>query len=164
MSKTQFKEEQRFRRWEVFALLVVLMISASYHFAELYLSGTYETGPLTLQYTLITIILAGTAAYLWSIRLILEIDKEGIRYQYFPRHYRKHKIKWEEIEQAEFIDTPVLAELSGWAVRLGTWERMFSVSGRTGLSLRLKNGQQLFIGTQHPEELKDALARLGAGR
>ncbi|MCO6487792.1 MAG: hypothetical protein J5I98_05200 [Phaeodactylibacter sp.] len=164
MSKPQFTEEQRFRRWDVFALLVALMASASYHFAELYLSGAYETSLLTLQYTLITIILAGAAAYLWSIRLILEIDKKGIRYQYFPRHYRKHRIKWEEIEHVEFIHTPVMAELSGWAVRLGTWERMFSVSGRTGLSLSLKNGQQLFIGTKHPGELKDALARLGAGR
>lgn len=164
MSKTQFKEEQRFRRWEVFALLVVLMISASYHFVELYLSGVYESYFLTLQYALITVIIAGPLAYLLSIRLILKIDEEGIKYQYFPWHYRKHKIKWEEIEHFEFINTPVLAELSGWAVRLGTWERMFSVSGRTGLSLSLKNGEQLFIGTKHPEELKDALARLGAGR
>ncbi|MCB0557442.1 MAG: hypothetical protein H6573_10200 [Lewinellaceae bacterium] len=162
MNKTCYKEEQRFRRWEVFALLALLMIGASYHFIDLYLSGGNDPLLLTLQYILIALILTGTLAYLWSIRLILKIDKEGIQYQFFPLHYRKHKIKWEEIENIEFIDTPLSAELSGWAVRLGTWERMFSVSGRTGLSLILKNGQQLFLGTQHPGELKAALGRTNA--
>ena len=162
MSKTCYKEEQRFRRWEVFALLAMLMIGASYHFIDLYLSGGYDLFLLTLQYALVAIILTGALAYLWSIRLVLKIDKESIQYQFFPLHYRKHKLKWEEIEHLEFIEMPVSAELSGWAVRLGTWERMFSVSGRTGLSLSLKNGQQLFIGTQHPEELKAALDRIKA--
>ena len=162
MSKTCYKEEQRFRRWEVFALLAMLMIGASYHFIDLYLSGGYDLFLLTLQYALVAIILTGALAYLWSIRLVLKIDKESIQYQFFPLHYRKHKLKWEEIEHLEFIEMPVSAELSGWAVRLGTWERMFSVSGRTGLSLSLKNGQQLFIGTQHPEELKEALDRTNA--
>ena len=162
MSKTCYKEEQRFRRWEVFALLAMLMIGASYHFIDLYLSGGYDLFLLTLQYALVAIILTGALVYLWSIRLVLKIDKESIQYQFFFLHYRKHKLKWEEIEHLEFIEMPVSAELSGWAVRLGTWERMFSVSGRTGLSLSLKNGQQLFIGTQHPEELKAALDRIKA--
>lgn len=160
MSKILYKEEQRFRRWEVFALLVFLMIGSSYHYIELYISGGYDVGLLTLQYSLIAIILTGALAYLWSIRLILKIDKDGIQYQFFPLHYRKHKVKWEEIESYEFIDTPTSAELSGWAVRLGTWERSFTVSGRTGLSLTLKDGQQLFIGTQHPEGLKATLGRM----
>ncbi|MCO6477024.1 MAG: hypothetical protein J5I94_10415 [Phaeodactylibacter sp.] len=157
MSKKLYKEEQRYRRWEIFALLLFLMAGTSYHFVELYVSGEYEPGLLIIQYALIALILTGALAYLWSIRLILRIDKEGIQYQFFPLHYRKHKVKWEEIESYEFVDTPAPTELSGWAVRLGTWERMFSVSGRTGLSLSLKNGQQLFIGTQHPDELKTAL-------
>ncbi|MCB0597095.1 MAG: hypothetical protein H6557_14985 [Lewinellaceae bacterium] len=162
MKKTNFKEEQRFRRWEVFALLVLLLIGVSYHFIELHVSGIYDPSVLTLQYALIVLILTGSLAYLWSIRLILKIDKEGIHYQFFPLHYRKHKVKWEEIENLEFINTPVSSELSGWAVRLGTWERMFSVSGRTGMSLKLKNGKQLFIGTQHPDELKSALDYMDA--
>ena len=160
MNKLLYKEEQRFRRWEVFTLLALLLIGASYHFVELYTSGAYEPGVLTLQYALIAIILTGALFYLWSIRLILKIDKNGIQYQFFPLHYRKHQVKWDEIDSFEFIDTPASAELSGWAVRLGTWERMFSVSGRTGLCLKLKNGQQLFIGTQHPGELKAALDNL----
>ena len=162
MSKLLYKEEQRFRRWEVFTLLALLLIGASYHFVELYTSGAYEPGVLTLQYALIAIILTGALFYLWSIRLILKIDKNGIQYQFFPLHYRKHQVKWDEIDSFEFIDTPASAELSGWAVRLGTWERMFSVSGRTGMSIKLKNGKQLFIGTQHPDELKSALDYMDA--
>lgn len=159
MSKTIYKEEQRFRRWEVFALLLFLMIGTTYHFVELFISGAYEPGLLTLQYTLIALILTGAMAYLWSIRLIVRIEEDGIQYQFFPVHYRKHKVKWEEIESCAFVDTPLSAELSGWAVRLGTGERMFSVSGRKGLSLCLKNGQQLFIGTQHPAQLKAAIGQ-----
>lgn len=157
MTKTIYKEEQRFRRWEVIALIVLLLIGTSYHFAELFISGVYDSGPLLFQYALIAIVLVGALAYFLSIRLIVKIEKEGIRYQYYPWHYKKHLVKWEEIKNVEFVDTPLPAEWSGWAVRLGTPEHTFSVSGRTGLSLDLKDGQQLFIGTQHPDELKAAL-------
>ncbi len=158
MNKTiYYKEEQRFRRWEVFALLALLLVGASYHFAELLLSGAYDNLLLITQYLLITLMLTGALAYLSSIRLSLRIEEAGIRYQFYPLHYRKHRVKWEDIKSFEFIDTPFAAELSGWAVRMGTWERTFSVSGRTGISLNLKNGEQLFIGTQHPDELKAAL-------
>ncbi len=157
MSKTIYRETQRFRRWEVLGLLLLLLLVTSYHFVELQLAGRYDDGSLWLQYALVFLIVGGFLFYLFSIRLILKIDEDKIRYQFFPLHYKKHKIRWDDVEECEVIDTPAATELSGWAVRLGTRERMFSVSGRTGLCLTLKDGQQLFIGTKHPERLKKAI-------
>ena len=159
MSKSIYKEVQRYRRWEVISLLLILLAWTSYHFIELYLYGGYSEKLLILQYSLIFIVLSGALIYLWSIRLILQVKKDGLFYQFYPLHYRKQKVKWSIIEELEIIDTPMMAELSGWSIRLGTSERMFSVSGRTGLSLSLKNGRHLFIGSKEPEKLKAAIEK-----
>ncbi|MCB0572776.1 MAG: hypothetical protein KDC66_23570 [Phaeodactylibacter sp.] len=155
MNKTCYKEVQRFRRWEIIALLLFLLAGTTYHFFKLNGESTYNQSLLALQYVLIVLFIGGSLAYLISIRLVLKIDDKKIRYQFYPWHYRKHEVRWEEVDSCEVLDTPAAAELSGWSVRVGTWERSFTVSGRRGLLLSLKDGRQLFLGSQHPGQLRE---------
>ncbi|MCB0552538.1 MAG: hypothetical protein KDD02_03220 [Phaeodactylibacter sp.] len=157
MSKARYKEVQRFRRWEVIALLLFLLIGSTYHLFKLIGESTYDQTSLILQYLLILVLIGGALVYFISIRLIVKFDDEKIRYQFYPWHYHKHEVKWSEVADCQVVDTPAAAELSGWSVRIGTGERSFSVSGRRGLLLSLKDGQQLFIGSQHPDQLREAL-------
>lgn len=155
MNKARYKEVQRFRRWEVIALLLFLLIGTTFHFIESSGNNAGNRPLLAMQYLLILLFIGGALAYLASIRLIIKIDDKKIRYQFYPWHYHKHEVRWEEVDDCQVLDMPVAAELSGWSVRIGTEERSFTVSGRRGLLLSLKDGRQLFLGSQHPEQLRE---------
>lgn len=157
MSKAVYKEVQRFRRWEVFALLLFILLGATYHLLERAWNNTFDHNYVLLQYALIFLLAGGALIYLLSIRLFLKIDDKKIKYQFYPLHYHKHEVEWEEVEECKVVDTPIAAELSGWSVRIGTGERSFSVSGRRGLMLSLKDNTQLFIGSKQPDKLKEAV-------
>lgn len=158
MGTRKYVEDQRFRRWDVLAFVTFLLALAIFRFIEgLYLRDWQEFAVAILCSSLLGI----TLYFLLSIRLIVKIDENKISYRYYPLHFRKHKIKWEEIEQCELVDTPVASELSGWAVRFASDEKMFSVSGRRGLYLQLKDGREFFIGSKHLGELSRWLEREG---
>ena len=159
MSKAIYKEVQRFRRWEVFALLAFILLASTYHLLERAWNNSFDHHYLLLQYALIFLLAGGALAYLLSIRLFLKIDDKKIKYQFYPLHYHKQEVEWEEVEECKVVDMPISAELSGWSVRIGTGERSFSVSGRRGLMLYLKDKRQLFIGSKQPSKLKAAIER-----
>jgi len=54
------------------------------------------------------------------------------------------------------------AKWNGWNVSFSR-EKIFSVSGRNGIDIRMKNGEQLFIGSKNVEGLRDAVAKVYAG-
>jgi len=158
MATRKYKEDQRFRRWDVLGFIAFLLALALFRFIE----GFYLRDWQEFSIAILCISLLGIALYfLLSIRLIIKIDEQKISYRYYPLHLKKRKIKWEEIEQCELIDTPVASELSGWAVRFASDEKMFSVSGRRGLYLQLKDGREFFIGSKHLGELRNWLKSEG---
>jgi hypothetical protein len=101
--------------------------------------------------------LLGVAILLRSLRLVTKIDEKGIRFQFYPLHYRKHKIKWEELSEVRVVKMQIGAQLSGWNVSIGKPELFYSFTGRNGLELHLKNGGYIFIGSQEPEKLAEAI-------
>lgn len=155
MKRIEFKENQRFRQWDVLLFLGILIIGLSTKF----LYSTIIAANTDIQvgtFSIVVFVLVGLIIYLLNIRLITKITQKGIQYQYFPVHYRRKKIRWEEVESCQIVETPLQAELSGWGVSFFK-EHVFSVSGKTGLSLTLKDGRRIFIGTSDIEELKSTL-------
>lgn len=160
MAKQVFKEEQKFRRWDVLGLVIALMAMLSYRvFAELWNSPSSQGQTLLLSVFML-LVLGGVLVFLLNIRLFTKIGTDGIRYQYYPFHYKQKKVLWKDIAACELVQTPALAELSGWAVSFDNKERFVSVSGRTGLRLTLKSGRQIFIGTCHLPDLEEAMAEI----
>ena len=99
---------------------------------------------------LFLLFMLGFLAFFWMLKLTTEIDKEGIKMNYFP--FTDKALKWEEVKSAEVLD---YGFVGGWGVRIGTkYGTVYNTSGKMGVALILKNGKKICIGTQRVEEMK----------
>ena len=158
MNKVKFKEEQSFRAIGILGLLAVLIIGLSARFADHLFGSTvveYNNLPILLMSWAVLII---AFIYFWKIRYTIKVNKKGISYQYFPAHSSKNKIKWEEVDNCEVVRTPLATELSGWNVQFSN-EKNYSLSGRNGLNLTLKNGEQVFLGAKNLDKLQQVIRK-----
>jgi hypothetical protein len=151
----QHKEVQRFRRWEILLPLVLLMVFTIYNIYESTMLSDFRPEAHFWKGVLALLLLGGTLAYLLSIRLLVKVDAEKIKFQYFPVHRKKQKIYWEEVERCEVLNLPLSVQLSGWGVHVG--ERMFCVKPGSGIRLHLKDGQKFFISCKDPEAVAQIL-------
>lgn len=157
MTKVFFKEEQRFRRWDVLGLVLFLTTWVAYHLVTQGLFSQKTDMAYAMTGLLILTVLISVLIILLNLRLKIRISEKGINFQYFPLHYKRHKICWDDIECCEIVETPLSAALSGWAISIGHGEQVFSMGGRKGLHLQLKNGEEVFIGVNDLESLRQAM-------
>jgi hypothetical protein len=56
-----------------------------------------------------------------------------------------------------------LTEYGGWGLRFGLWGKgtAYNVSGNKGLQLEFHTNKKLLIGTKKPDELTEALNKMG---
>lgn len=154
-NQRQHKEVQRFRRWEILLPLVLLLMFTLYNVYESAVVLDFRPQAAIFKGLLALLLLGGTLAYLLSIRLLVKVDEEKIKFQYFPLHRNKQKIYWTDVAQYEVLNLPLSVQLSGWGVHVG--ERMFCVAPGSGIRLHLKNGQRIFISCKEPEAVAEIL-------
>ncbi|MEQ8705060.1 MAG: hypothetical protein RIC19_14135 [Phaeodactylibacter sp.] len=151
----QYKEVQRFRRWEILLPLFLLLLFTIYNIYESAMLWDFRTEAHLWKGVLALLILGGVLTYLLSIRLLVKVDTEKIKFQYFPLHRKKQKIYWDEVAHYEVLNLPLSVQLSGWGVHVG--ERMFCVKPGSGIRLHLKDGQKIFISCKDPEAIAQVL-------
>lgn len=162
MSKQrQHKEIQRFRQWEVLVPLVLLLMFTIYNIYESAVILDFRPQATVFKGLVALLLLGGALAYLLSIQLLVKVDEEKIKFQYFPIHRKKQKIYWSDVAQYEILHLPLSVQLSGWGVHFG--ERMFCVSPSSGIRLYLKDGQKIFISCKEPEAVAEILREREAG-
>jgi len=162
MKKTKYQELQGFNRWDAIALLAILIVATSYTLGKYIFSGQLAAmDPLTLGF-IILCLLGMTAAmiYLLSVKMEIVVKGKSIRFQYYPLQAKKHKIKLKDVKDFKVVKTPPAAAYSGWNVRYNTDEEFYSVCGRTGIQLKLKNGKKFFIGCKRPEKLREIMTKV----
>jgi hypothetical protein len=101
-------------------------------------------------------------AVLISFRLDVRIDDSGVHYRVVPI-----KIKWQTASREQIAKYSVekkfrLLQSGGFGYHRNRFTRTRSVRIRGGhhLSLLLKNGNKLLLGTQNPDELDKAMKKL----
>lgn len=160
MAKTIYKEKQKYKRWDILIPLAAFILVLLYGFITYTTGLAGKTSTIHPAWVLTSIIgLILVFAYLLSLRLIVIITRRHLRFQYFPLHFQIQKVKLEDIENCEPIEVPVAAELSGWNVNFTSLQPNYSVDGRKGLSVELKNGESFFIGSKDPDALKAAIQK-----
>jgi hypothetical protein len=88
-----------------------------------------------------------------TIQLKTKIEASGVTYKFAPFISTKH-IGWKEIAQANVTDYQPIKEFGGWGFRAGFAKKQaLSIWGKQALRLKLKDGRELVLGTQRPEEL-----------
>ena len=140
-NKRQFREIQRLNlKW--------LLLTAVVVFIPLVVI-LYQGTPLTFVYVMLTIILPIVILYLlYAIRLKTIIDQRRIRIKFFPLANRN--ISWDDVESVEIVNYGFV----GWGVRKSPkWGIVYNTHGPSGMFVKLKSGQQLVIGSQHPDAM-----------
>lgn len=149
--KPLFTENQRFNQWWLWLLLVISSATPIIIMFKEYSNDTVSSNNL---WVLIIIFLA---IILFAVlRMKTVVTKENIQLTYFP-------FVWKTINLADINTMKVInyGFVGGWGIRLWTqYGTVYNVRGNKGLHIKLKNGKQLVIGTQKPQELEKIIKTL----
>jgi hypothetical protein len=168
-----FEEVQRLRdnRW-IYALVMVIALGAFLPLAnglyqQLMLNESWGNQPMSdeglILLTVFVTVSCFTAAFcMLSIKLETRIDEQGIHYKFFPIKRGWRRIIPEEIASYTIEKKFQLFDGVRVGYRKNAFKKMqsFKVSGNKHLSLKLKNGTRLLLGTQSPEGIEWALRKL----
>ncbi len=162
MAKTKYKEVQQFKRWDVIALMSGIGALLIYGLStKLKGSPTVQMDPVSLIVAIVSILgIFISVVYLINVRLYTKITDKAIHFQYYPIHYRSKKIPIDDIVEVSLQTLPANAQLSGWGVQYNSLRRSYSVSSQSGLIIKTRRGKELFVGTEHPEDVKYCIDRL----
>ncbi len=146
--KPLFTENQRFNQWWLWLLLATsLAVPALLLFKEV---TAKSDGFLGLIIILLVILLFVV------LRMKTVITQENMQLTYFPFVWKT--INLSDIETIKVIN---YGFVGGWGIRLWTsYGTVYNVRGNKGLHIKLKNGKQLVIGTQKPQELERIVEQL----
>lgn len=158
-----FNEKQRTTQWWIWAVVVLVTTTFFWSFIQQIILGQplgNKPAPDFVMYILLAIPIA-LILLIVSLKLITRIDDQAIFIHYIP--FMRRSIPWGDISKVEVIDYHPIREFGGWGLRYGIRRRSraYTVSGRHGLSIELKNGSKVLIGTNKPEAMKETLKVLG---
>ncbi len=140
-----FEEKQKFNQWWLWAILLIFPLLSVIPF---------DDNGLNIYYVIIGISIP-LIFYLFELRTF--VTSEGLSFQFFPFHFKKHLVKIEEIEKIEALQYKPLGDYGGWGIRYGFKGKAYNVSGNKGVKIFLKNGLNIMFGSQKHNELAKAL-------
>ena len=149
--KPLFTEKQRFNQWWLWVLLIA---TSAVPIAVLYNeinTKTTDSNSLTGLLVLFSVMVLFVI-----LRMRTTITQQSIQLTYFP--FVCKTINLSDIETMKVIN---YGFVGGWGIRFWTsYGTVYNVRGNKGLHIKLKNGRQLVIGTQKPQELEKVVAQL----
>lgn len=169
MNKVLFKESQQFRQWwQIAGILAATVPSIMLCLYALFLQMVMgeQVGKSPAPNGVMIAVILGLCMVLWvlfSLKLEVWVDRQGLHYRFFPLIQKSRLITKEEILRFEIRQYRPLLEYGGWGIRKGLWNkwgRAYIVAGNTGLQLYLNNGKKVLFGTQRPQALEYALKEM----
>jgi hypothetical protein len=95
------------------------------------------------------------------MRLDVDIDEVKITYRYKPFHVKPRIIYWDDVSDFYVRNYKPMREYGGHGLqRKMKYGRAFTVSGKNGLQLILKDGKKILFGTQKPQELERIIGKM----
>jgi uncharacterized protein DUF6141 len=162
-NKILFSESQKFKQCWLWMLLIAVNLFT--------FSGVYQQvingHPFGDKPTSNTELISGAcitlliAILLLIIRLDLEIKRDGVYVRFFPLHLKFRYYPWSQLSKCYVRKYRPMGEFGGWGLRIEFSGKAYNISGNQGLQLEFTNNKRLLIGTQKPEELTEALNKIG---
>lgn len=159
MQKRIFEENQTDKRWELIALIGLLSVGLTYRFVEQNFITPVDHALSLSAFLMMIAALLVALTYVTSRRLSVKVTEEFISFRYHPFQEKRHKILWSEVASCEIVKMSETAQWNGWNVSFSR-EKMFSVSGRNGMSIKTKSGEKYFIGSKNIEGLREAVNKV----
>jgi len=154
--ETEFREKQKFTQWWLWLFLIGLVIFQLYGLYQQLVKGVnFGNKPMSdiglMVFTLIPFVIL---ILFWLTKLETEVNQKGIQIRFTP--FVKKSFKWEDIQSATIIKYKFV----GYGIRLFTsYGTVYNIKGNTGLSIELKNGKKVLIGTQKGEEIAQIIEK-----
>jgi hypothetical protein len=160
-----FAERQRFRQIWIWLILIGINGLCIYAIAACMI-GEQQIGIRPVCSTVLfgapglTMLLT---ALFFTLRLDTEIKQDGIYVRFFPFHLTFRKYSRDGISKIFLRQYNPIKEYGGWGIRAGLFGKgkALNVSGRMGIQIVFTDGKRLLIGTNKPDEVREALQRLG---
>ncbi len=121
-------------------------------------TGLIVSSILVLLLFLILLLLFGI------LKLSTEIDRQGIRYRFYPFQMKFRKLRWDDVRQVEVITYNPIRDYGGWGIKSGKKGKAYNVSGNKGMQIQLRDGRNVLIGTQNHIELADFLMKMNKNK
>ncbi len=174
MERPHFEEEQRFPLW-IKAVVLLPVVVLAYFAVRMWLGGPRYVG--------IALIVAALALFFlllalpnFVLKLVISMDSSRLRLRIYPLGLpvpflppRTWDIPLSEISHWEARTYKPLSDREYWGPHLWGLGSAFGgdrylyamkpgLFSARGVQLRLRSGERLFLGSEHPEELAGAIA------
>lgn len=143
-----FVEEQQFKRWWLFIIMLALITGL---FLSFLFSGNDEEAKIPILFAMLIIVLV-----FWlmlSLRLHTRIDNYGIVTRFSPFGFSKRRFSWNEIDQC-YLRKYSFREYGGRGMRVMKKKKAYTVGGNQGIQIIMKDDKKFLIGTQKPLDAK----------
>lgn len=155
----RFREEQRFKQWWIWLLVLGLAAFSWWGFIQQIILGQpygSNPGPDWMIWLVLVLVGIGFPALFLTMRLIVTVRGDQITIRYKP--FTTRRIGFEEIESCEARTYKPIKEYAGWGIKGWSVERMsYSVSGKDGVELTLRDGNRVMIGSRKAQQLAEAI-------
>ena len=143
-----FEENQKFNQWWLWSFLIIIPILSLMPFDD----EGIKSYNIIIGFTIPILF------YLFELRV--KISNQGIHYQFFPIHFKKHLLRIDEIEKIEALQYKPISDYGGWGIRYGFKGKAYNVSGNKGVKIYLSNGRNILFGSQRYQDLEKALRKI----
>ncbi|MEO8347923.1 MAG: hypothetical protein ABI610_03345 [Acidobacteriota bacterium] len=123
--------------------------------APLY-NETQSFSPWIVALVLAVVVLLG-AVLLMRLTTTVTPDAISVKHGFLYRT----RIPLSDVARAEAVEYSPIRDYGGWGIRGSSRRRALNARGNKGVLLTRSDGTTLLVGSQHPRELLDALARAG---
>ena len=91
------------------------------------------------------VILGAVGILIFSIKLDVTVNAEGITYKYPPFHNKPKQMSWANIESAELMKINPLKEFGGWGLRYGKLGTAYTTRGKYILHIKMRQGKPINV-------------------
>ncbi|MCY2930781.1 MAG: DUF6141 family protein [Planctomycetota bacterium] len=163
--KVLFREEQRFNRGWLFAIMVageVIGLGGIAYVLLVLVPADSVLSPLAKGLILAASVVAPAVVLglTFLTNMTTEVREDGLFVRYFPLHRSPRRIPLEDVTVVEAVTYRPVMEYGGWGIRRTRGGKAYNVRGNRGVKLRMGDGRHLLIGSARPEELAAAIEEL----
>ena len=151
MKKLLFEEHQIQRRGLPWLIVLLIWTLSIYQISI----EKFSEENVLVDLILLIVMPLIVSLLLFLLKLSVIVTNESISYKMFPFHWDYRKINFDQIKKATMQEYNTSLGFHGWGIG-PFWNnkyRSYTIKGKKGIELVLKNGNVLFIGSARADEL-----------
>ncbi|NDJ75190.1 MAG: hypothetical protein GYB65_02935, partial [Chloroflexi bacterium] len=138
-----YREVQRLRQWWIYAIVFAPTVPLWWAVYDQVIQGNpFGDNPAPDWFVVLFWLIFGIVlpVGVFFVSLVVETRDDYVLVRYVP--FFQRKLAYRDIVSAEAITFKPLQNYGGWGIRLGRGGTAYTVSGKQGVELTLRNGKR----------------------